>query len=279
MSDKKVSLALTFLEKHPLSAARILEQHDTKVVAEFFADTPYVYVTPVIKSMLPHFTADICKQMDIRVAADLLSSLEASRIVTVLRYMGRERKNGVLAGFSTKTRTACNLLLRFSTKTVGAWMTPLIPTIPDDYLIKNALHAIRSAKDLEHQNYVFVVNRDRFLKGCIHYADLLLSDPELPIQLLLDKNCSWLTGNTPISHALKHHDWEHVDVMPVLNRKGQFIGAIRHVDLRKGLEHITAFIDQQSGQESLNGIAQIYAQTLLAIFHTVINLAEQDIKR
>jgi len=278
MPEQNVTLTLAFLEKHPRSASHILEQHDFKKVANFFTQIPHSYVAKVVQHMMPDFTAHICKNLEVGAAAGILSSLETSLIATVLRFLETRKRKEILEVFPLKTRVACNLLLRFSQKTVGAWMTPHVSIISDDCTIKEALHILSNAGEIVHTDSVFVVNRERVLKGYIHYIDLLRSDPERPVNLIVEVGGKSLSGHTSLKQASTYNAWNQVDMIPVVNRKNEFIGALRHVDLRKGLNHLEAPINNQDIQDHRSDMVTIYSQSMLAIFQTMNNIIiESDI--
>lgn len=276
MDEQEVSLALAYLRAHPESAAQILEQHDVDAVTRFLNETPVAYGAPVFARMSPYFSSRICKRMDLVTAVGILSSLESSLIAAILRYLDNAVREKILRELPVGLRTSCSLMLRFAQNTVGAWMTPNVAVVPYDSLVGDALKTIGSSADTFHTSYLFVLDRDRILCGRVHYTALLRAAPTQPIEFLIDGECLTLSGRMSLSHAARHTDWDRYDVLPVLSRNGKFIGALRHVDLRKGLEQHVVRVERQPGRDPLTGILEAYGHSLLALFQALGDSLDSD---
>ncbi len=274
MPQRSVSLALAFLKTRPQAAAGVLEQYDSHNVAAFLTGIPFSHATPVIRHMLPTFTARVCTLLETERAAGLLMGLDANLIATVLRCLDNEQQQAVLDELPTKTRTVCSLLLSYADDTVGAWMTPHVVTVSDDSEVRHALRAIRNAESGVHTDYIFVVDRELALKGRIHYSSLLRADAEISIDVFLTDPPPALSGRTSIARAAGHDDWKSYDAMPVLNRKGQFIGALRHVELRKTLAGTVKKVERSPADDPFFGFCETYGQTLLALFHAAADMLD-----
>ncbi len=284
MTDQKISLALAFLQKQPDAAAGILEQHDIEEVVSFISDTPNSHIAPVIHLMLPQYTARICKILPPEIAATFLSELNNGEITTILRYLDKKQSSNILRYFPTRTRAACNFLLKYSKDTVGAWMSPDITTILHSHTVAEALHLIKTDSNIIHADYTFIVNRKLTLIGRVHFTDLLQADGDQPVLELINKKIRALTGRVNMHKASEHGDWSKYDVMPVLNRDKQFVGALRHVDLRKGLEHLAAKEGEQQEiapdkkEENIINLGQMYISTLLTLFSMMTNIIKTDLR-
>jgi len=276
MDEEKVSLVLAFLRVHPESAAQILERHDVDAVTRFLHETPVAFSAPVVARMSPYFSSRICKRLDPAFVVGILASLETSLIAAILRYLDKKMREQILQELSVGTRTSCNLLLRFAQNTVGAWMTQNVAIIPDDCLVSDALNTISSSADTMHTSYLFAIDRERKLCGRIHYTALLRALPAQSVKTLIDSECLALSGRMSLSQAVRHTDWDRYDVLPVLSRSGKFIGALRHVDLRKGLEQHAVRVEREPGRDPLTGILESYGTSLLALFQILGDTVETD---
>ena len=276
MSEEHLTLALSFIEAHPNSAARVLEQHDLDQVAELIELLPKPLATSLLQRMLPQYVSRLHRVVERSIFTDLLSEMELSFSAAVLRHLPFGDRQSCLARFPANRRAACTLLLGFSQDSVGAWLTPLAVTIPDDSLVSEALNYVRIAGDVAHSNYIFVVDRNRTLKGRVSYLDMLRSDPGLNVEALMVTRCHSLLGRMSLQRAAEHPDWQSVDVMPVNNRSHQFIGVLRYVDLRKGLERLKNSMGSQGGVDPVTGIFEVYGNTLLALFNSLGDVIESD---
>ncbi|WP_417317792.1 magnesium transporter MgtE N-terminal domain-containing protein [Emcibacter sp.] len=274
MSERKISLALAMLQDHPELAASTLEQHNAGEVAELLSQIPSTYAAPVLQRMLPQFTARVCRFLAPDTSAALISPLDNSMIASILRQMDKKLRNKILEELPFKARTGCELLLRFSEDTVGAWMTPHVITVTENSMAKEALNSMKDAEKVIQCDFIFVVDRNRSLVGRIHFADLLRTQPETNVNRLIQRRCQTLFGRSYLQNIARHKDWERYDSMPVVNRRQQFIGVLRHSDLHRGLTQLTTQITSLPGQDPASGIFEVYGQTLLALFQSVGDIIE-----
>ncbi|MEX2132338.1 MAG: CBS domain-containing protein [Pseudohongiellaceae bacterium] len=279
MSVDESSLALAFIEAQPDAAARVLEQHPLEEVAAFLPEVPGHLHIRLIQRMLPQYVSRLCRLLAAPESARMLTHVELSFSAAVLRYLPAHDRNRVLAALPTNRRAALSLLLGYSEETVGAWLTPLVVTIPVDYTVAEALHQVKVSGDVVHSDHMFVVDRDRHLRGRISYLELLRADPGLNVSSLLHASCHTLIGQMSLLKAAEHRDWETLDVMPVNNRQQQFIGVLRHVDLRKGLELLKTSMSGESGTDPVAGIFEVYGNSLVALFHSLGDVIDSDPKK
>ncbi|MFM1896539.1 MAG: hypothetical protein RLZZ385_1613 [Pseudomonadota bacterium] len=276
MADQRMSLALSFIEGHPNSAARILEQHDLGTVARFITELPEALAVTLLQRMLPQYVSRLSRSLEVEQFIHLLNSMELSFSAAVLRHLPNGDRQRILARLPANRRAACTLLLSFTQDTVGAWLTPLVVTVPDDASISEALNFVRAAGEVVHSNYIFVVDRDRRLRGRISYVDMLRAEPGLSVDALMFTRCNHLLGRMSLQKAAEHTDWQTVDVMPVNNRNQQFIGVLRYVDLRLGLERMNTDAGKTGRIDPVTGIFEVYGNTLLALFNSLGDVIESD---
>jgi predicted transcriptional regulator len=79
----------------------------------------------------------------------------------------------------------------------------------------------------------------------------------------------------PLLQAAKLSCWEQGDVMPVTGTQQQFIGVLRHMDLRQGLrQHQVPRPRESGGNDPVSGIIDVYGKSLLALFDSVSNAVD-----
>jgi len=273
MIDQKIDLALEFLQTQPSAAAGILEQQPVEYVAEFLGNVPYPQAAIVLGKMLPQYNARLCKILDPGVAAGLLAEMEISLVASIMRHCDNALSKQLLGLLPEKTKIACRLLLNYSEEAVGAWMMANISIIPDDCSIEEASVRIRSDPETIDTGAVYIVDRDRHLKGRLSLATLLRSVPNTPVTAVMDKNRDSLPARSALMSAINHPAWSHRDNIPVTNRTRQLIGVLRYLDLRYGLDQVSTTIVQPEGADPITGISEAYGNSLLVLFNTVADLA------
>jgi hypothetical protein len=102
---------------------------------------------------------------------------------------------------------------------------------------------------------------------------LLRAPGKAPLTAIMDKDSRSISARTPLKSAQDNPLWREQDSIVVTNRKHKLVGVIRHVDFRKGLEQISTSIIQPQGVDSLTGIFEAYASSLLVLFVALGDIA------
>lgn len=274
-----LGLALEFLDEHPDAAVRILEQHDAFKVDAFLDTIPDSYSGVVLERTLPAFAARLCQAMGPEQAARLLQQQTVGRMVAILRHLELGAVEAILQECTKSRRQACVLLLHYPVHCVGAWIVPNTAVVSSDFSVAEVLAFLKDALEDTFSKFVFVVDREGVPEGRINYLTLLKAQPEQQVGRIMEKRVDVISGQMLLAQAEKLPCWQEGDVMPVVGAQQQFIGVLRHVDLRRGLQQDRRSKQQEAGgSDPLSGIFDVYGQSLLALFHSVSNAVDTELK-
>jgi Mg/Co/Ni transporter MgtE len=277
--QEALTLALEFLDEHPDVAVRTLEQHDARQVAAFLDTVPDSYSALVIERSLPAFAAHLCRVIGSENAARLLLQQDVGRMVAVLRHLEHAQVEAILQQCPKSRRQACVLLLHYPVQCTGAWIVPNTAVVSSDFTVAEVLNFLKDATEETFSKYVFVVNREGVPEGRISYLALLKARHDQRVGWIMDKSVEVISAHMLLVQAAKLPCWQEGDVMPVVGPHQQFIGVLRHVDLRRGLQHDAHTARQTaSGGDPLSGIFEMYGHSLLALFNSVSNAVETELK-
>lgn len=273
MSEHKLELAVAFLQSHPDAAATILEQLSAEDVVSLLQDIPHQVAANVLERLLPQYTARLCRVMQPAQSAKLLAMMNFSTVSAVLRYTGSDHRKHLIELLPEKTRLACLFLLNYTEDKVGAWMIIQAASVPGDYSVEQALKSLLDQDDLVLIDTIFIVDRNRTLLGELSYASLLRAKPEASVASLVDTRAPMIFGRTNLETAIKLDIWEHRDSVAIVNRQNQFVGVLRHVDLRKGIAQIANMIEAPAGDDPITSLLSVYGSSLFSLLDTVGNFA------
>lgn len=269
--QEALTLALDFLDEHPDAALRILEQHDAQQVAEFLDTVPENYAVLVLGRTLPAYAAHLCRAYGPEMSARLLLQQDVGRMVAVLRHVDHALADAILNECPAARRQACLVLLHYPVRSVGAWIVPDVAVVASDFTVAETLKFLKDASAAACTPYVFAVSRDGKPEGRICHLALLQAHPDQRIEWVMEKKVDSIPAHMPVMQAAKLPGWRADDVMPVTGAQGQFIGALRHADLRRAMQQHAAAAHEQAatGSDALAELAEAYGQALLALFGTV----------
>lgn len=269
MSEQKLELALAFLQTHPDAAGAILEQQPVDDVANLLQDIPQQIGAVVLERMLPQYTARLCKLLTPVQCADFLSLMNISIVAAILRHTSNDIRKQVLALLPEKTRFACLLLLNYPEDTLGAWMITQAASVSSDVTVGQALKTLLDQEDLTLIDTIFVVDRNRILLGELSYTALLRASADAAISSLLAPKVPVILARMNLETAINLEIWEQRDAVAIVNHQGQFVGVLRHVDLRRGIAQLKNVIETRTGSDPITSLLSVYGSSLFSLLDTV----------
>lgn len=277
--QEALTLALDFLDEHPDVAVRILEQHDAHQVATFLDSVPEAYSVLAIGRVMPAFAAHLCHVFGVEMSARLLLQQDVGRMVAVLRHLEHAEVEAILNECPASRRQSCVLLLHYPVHCVGAWIVPDVAVVSSDFSVSETMNFLKDVNETTCTKYVFVVNRDGIPEGRISHLALLQGQADQRIEWFMDKDIECISAQLLVGQAAKLACWNDEDVMPVTGAQRQFIGALRHADLRRALSQDVQVARQSvAGGDPISGIVDAYGHALLALFNSVSTAVESELK-
>ncbi len=170
------------------------------------------------------------EDLDIDDLADLVEDLPDAVINEVVRSMDRD------------DRERLEQVLSYDEDTAGRLMNPDVVTVRADTTIDVVLRYLRLRGELpDHTDYLFVVSKRHQYMGRISVASLLTSDPNTPINKLIDDEQPAIDVNessTEVARQFSDHDWVSA---PVVDDGNVLLGRITIDDvvdiIREEAEH------------------------------------------
>ncbi len=170
------------------------------------------------------------EDLDIDDLADLVEDLPDAVINEVVRSMDRD------------DRERLEQVLSYDEDTAGRLMNPDVVTVRADTTIDVVLRYLRLRGELpDHTDYLFVVSKRHQYMGRISVASLLTSDPNTPINKLIDDEQPAIDVNessSEVARQFSDHDWVSA---PVVDDGNVLLGRITIDDvvdiIREEAEH------------------------------------------
>ncbi|HMB71618.1 MAG TPA: CBS domain-containing protein [bacterium] len=227
-------LAVRFAADHPGEAAAVLEPRPPEDAARALAALPPAVAAQVIRRMAPAAAARAAEHADAAEAGRILGHLTTDTAIPVLRRISPARRQAVADALPREHAEAVRAVLAFPAGTAGASMDPRHLALPADLTVKDTLEAMR--RDPEHAHYnVYVVDRDQRLVGVLNLQEILAASPGDRLAERMKSPEHRLDADAGHHAILRHPGWRHVHSLPVVDRDGRYLGALRYRALR-GLE-------------------------------------------
>ncbi len=234
MKTPAFTLALRFMETEPEAAARRLELEDPANVSAFFMKVSQRALIPVLRTMLPAYSAPVINQLPEEYVGTLFSEMNQADIAAILRHVEPSDCSRLLKLLPIRKQTACNLLISYPDYTIGAWLETGLLVLNEHMTVQDALTRLKKKTYTETQD-IYVVNRKRQVRGKISVYDLIRAAPAQQVNNLMRDSGPSISGLTHLGTALSLPVWNLQDSVAVVNRKQEFLGVLHHFAVREAL--------------------------------------------
>ena len=198
--------------------------------------------------------------------AELLNDLSPDERTAFLEELPGSVAQRLLTLLSPRERRIAVMLLGYPEESVGRLMTTDFVAVRPEWTAREALdHIRRFGKDSETLNVIYVVDAGWRLVDDLRLREILLADPETPIEALMDRRFAVLAATDDQETAVgAFRDYDRV-ALPVTDSHGTLLGIVTHDDvLDVAEEEATEDIHKIGGSEALE---QPYLDTPM---HTLV---------
>lgn len=245
-----LTLTAGFIEAHPVTAARTLEAIDPNQAVALLQNLPSRVTAPLLEAMLPAYAGLCLQRLPVAYTRALLQRLPSAAGALALRQVAEPARGELLAELPRTRRASLQRLLRYPADTVGAWMNPEAPVIPEAATVDAAVrHCRRWSGPLDGP--VYLVAAGQRLAGLLHPGELLRADPAQPVRLLARAAPPALSARDTLIAARAQVRGRTDAEVPVTDRSGRFLGVLR----RSTLMRATRSAARRRGAAPPSGVA------------------------
>jgi len=218
----------------------LLSRLDISNSADILEELPDEEVAEVVGALTSPALARILDEMEPDEAADLLGDLNPEQAARVLEEMNE----------ADEVRP----LLLHADETAGGLMTPDFLVLNTTMTAGDAIQAIREWRpDSESAYYLFVVDRDRVLRGVISLRRLVVAPPATRLDTIMETEVISVhvdVDREECAQLLRRYD---LLALPVIDDYGHLEGVITIDDLMDALEEeVTEDIQRLGGAQPLD---------------------------
>lgn len=246
---------------HPADRGEILAHLAPKQAAIGFrflkrddAADAFAYLTPEKQEEL---ISELGNDESVRVI-EAMSPDDRARLVD---EMPEECAQRVIASLSPETRRETQAILGYPPRSVGRLMTPDYIRVRPDWTVQQSLdHIRRYGRDAETINVVYVIDEAGKLVDDLRLRQILLSDPSLRINELMNSSFVVLRADQPQEEAVELLRRYDRTALPVVDSRGLLVGIVTHDDVadvaeRQATEKMQRMGAVQALEESFDRIS------------------------
>lgn len=219
-------LSLAFIEKHPASAAAVLETLKPEVATSFFAGIPAKQAAVVLMQMTPAIAQSFLAGLPAERLGAIFNELSIPASAAILRLLPLEDRNSTLQLLDQVRRKALARMVRFSDQAVGARMDPFYPACSGDSTIASLRKRLKTLSVVDFL-CVFTLDRSQCPVGVVRVHDAFLSQADQPVSTIAAPCTCRIHGTTHWKDVVGNPDLRRWNALPVVDDENRYVGALR----------------------------------------------------
>lgn len=238
MSKLRASNALmkTFFEKHPEEAARSLEALPHHEALSILLALPGEAACAAVEFLTPHVASVLFDTCTPEQAKPFLENVDPKRMADILLGLTVEKRNRFLAVLDSSQARTLATLLTYPPETAGGMMSPGATALKKELTVAEAIRAIRSLGKRKSLYYVYVTDAQNRLLGVLAMRDLILADPQTPIESVMMKEVLSVPAHLDREEVVKLAAKRRYLSIPVVDAEDRLLGIIHSEDLVEAAE-------------------------------------------
>ncbi len=265
----------------------LIRKKEWITIKESLEDVPAVDVAELLEDLEPEVAVVIFRLLKKSKAADVFTYLSSGKGVELLEVFSRQQLSDVMNNLEPDERVALmeelpggltqrvlnsmdseniaqvRRLLGYPQESVGRLMTTNYVKIKGDWSIDRSLSHIRKyGRNAETVNVIYVVNEEEKLIDDLRLNQLIIADPDLKIEDIMDRSFEALSAFDDQEEAVKMLSKYDRVALPVVDSDGILVGIVTVDDvLDVAEEETTEDMQLMAGMSALDNN---YSQTLIS---------------
>ena len=175
-------------------------------------------------------------------------NLDADEIADLAPDLPRDVVQDIIEAQGTEDRAQLQSALSHPEGTVGALMDFEVVSIRDDVTCEVALRYLRRYEELPSQtDALFVVDRDDRLKGVLPFKKLLVTDPDVELAGLYEREVISFSPESDADEAAQAFERYELVCAPVVDTQGKVVGRIN-------VDAILDFVREKQAAQALGQV-------------------------
>lgn len=174
---------------HPSDLADIIEDMSKNYQAPIFSSLDEEHAADVLEELRVKEQVHIIESLPLGKAADVLEKMPANEAADLMDHLEDDKTEQLLLEMEPEASEEVRDLLEYPDGTIGSLMTSEILTFTAEQTIADVMEHIRVEKpEMESLYSLFVVDANNVLKGIITMRDLLVTDPQMHLEKVMNTN-------------------------------------------------------------------------------------------
>lgn len=227
----ELPLVLAFAAGYPDEVARFIERLPPDGAAEVLGALPAQSAANVLARAVPLIAAHSLARLDPEAAAEVLEAAHPTLAADLLLRLERPTRAKLLEHVAPGRAEDLKRMTDYGPRRAGGRLDPRAPALPEALSVAEVFERLR-AYPAGVMHYVYAIDAERRLTGVVNMRELMLAPPEAPLSTIVTREPEALFAHDPLQVIARHAGWKRSHALPVIDRDGRFLGALRYSTLR-----------------------------------------------
>jgi magnesium transporter len=214
-------------EINPSDLADILEELDHQKRLAVFGSLEPEAAADALEEVVPRMQPVLIEHLKREDLADIVEEMAPDEAVDMLSRLSDEKQVRILEEMARDKREVIEKLLMQPEGKAGSIMTTEIVTLDQNLSVAEALEKVkRDFSELEIIYYAYVVDADKHLLGVVSLRNLLVDDPNLKLEQLMNravKKVKMSDSKKKVLNLFRKYDFV---VVPVVDKENIVKGTV-----------------------------------------------------
>jgi magnesium transporter len=217
---------------HPADLADILEELSGEERMTIFNALDTEIAAETLEETEPRVQRELVESLRRERIVELLNTMTPAQIADILEILPRFEAEALKGSLSRETSAKVSELLSRHEVSLSSIATNLYVALPETATVNDALTRFRDrTQRYDIIMYVYVIAPEGTLKGVIDIRELIRAGTEETLGSIMTEQVVALTPEDTIADAAREFAKYDFRSLPLVDKSGKLIGAVRHKDL------------------------------------------------
>ena len=224
-------LVQAFAAQHPDEAARAVEQLAPAVFAEVLDALEVAQAAALAVRVMPLAAALALTQLSTEKAASIVLEIEPRSAAVVLLRLTAAERDRIYEAMPQARAAMLRTLSEYGADRAAGRIDPRAPMLPEALAVSEVIDRLRASPE-GALDYVYAVDGERRLTGVVNLRELLGAAPTDTLARIMTRSPHTLLADEPLEAIALHPAWKRQHALPVVDRDGRLLGALRYSAFR-----------------------------------------------
>jgi magnesium transporter len=217
---------------HASDLADIIEDFDTNAGMIIFSSLDTAKAADVLEELEESAQIKLLRKLSVDKAADILEEMPADEVADILDGLNSDAIEELLSNMEKEASDDVRELMEYDDKEIGSLMSTDYLFYTGEKTIGYVIENIRELKPEHEQiHYIYVVDEENKLKGTVSLRDIIVLDPTLRLEAIMNKEFIYMKDTDRITNLMDVVSKYNLFAMPILDEAMELVGNVMVSDI------------------------------------------------